>query len=53
MGDLTTWVSDKLHDLLGYSDPSVVNYVLAIGKKHSDKESLYDALVRCDLPEKR
>ena len=50
MGDVNTWISDKLHDILGYSEPGIVSYILAIGKKHNDKKSLFDALIRCDLP---
>lgn len=30
--DLRTWVSDKLMVLLGYSDKSVVSYLIKMGK---------------------
>lgn len=50
MSSINTWVSDQLHDLLGFSDPSVVNYVVAIAKKHSDTKSLLEALERCEIP---
>lgn len=31
-GDLKTWVSDKLMSLLGYSQPTVVQYVITLCK---------------------
>ncbi|KAK4482599.1 hypothetical protein RD792_009763 [Penstemon davidsonii] len=45
MGDLKTWVSDKLMSLLGYSQPNVVQYVIALSKKASSPSEIVNQLV--------
>ncbi|XP_057791876.1 pre-mRNA-splicing factor ATP-dependent RNA helicase DEAH1 isoform X2 [Salvia miltiorrhiza] len=45
MGDLKTWVSDKLMSLLGYSQPTVVQYVITLSKKASSPSEIVNQLV--------
>ncbi|KAI3463896.1 hypothetical protein Pfo_020559 [Paulownia fortunei] len=45
MGDLKTWVSDKLMSLLGYSQSTVVQYVITLSKKASSPSEIVNQLV--------
>ncbi|KAL9170487.1 hypothetical protein ABFS82_04G147700 [Erythranthe guttata] len=45
MGDLKTWVSDKLMALLGYSQATVVQYVITLSKKASSPSDIVNQLV--------
>ncbi|KAH6791403.1 RNA helicase family protein [Perilla frutescens var. frutescens] len=49
MGDLKTWVSDKLISLLGYSQPTVVQYVITLSKKASSPTEIINQLVDLGL----
>ncbi|KAK4486391.1 hypothetical protein RD792_009065 [Penstemon davidsonii] len=51
MGDLNlvTWVSDKLMSLLGYSQPTVVKYVITLSKKASSPSEIVNQLVDLGL----
>ena len=40
MSGLTTWVSDKLHDVLGFSDKHTVEYLIGLAKNSASPESL-------------
>lgn len=40
MSELTTWVSDKLHDVLGFSDKYTVEYLIGLAKNSASPESL-------------
>lgn len=40
MAELTTWVSDKLHDVLGFSDKYTVEYLIGLAKNSTSPESL-------------
>ena len=40
MAELSTWVSDKLHDVLGFSDKYTVEYLIGLAKSSSSPESL-------------
>ena len=40
MSELTTWVSDKLHDVLGFSDKYTVEYLIGLAKNSTSPESL-------------
>ena len=40
MADLTTWVSDKLHDVLGFSDKYTVEYLIGLARNSASPESL-------------
>lgn len=40
MAELTTWVSDKLHDVLGFSDKYTVEYLIGLAKSSTSPESL-------------
>ena len=40
MAELTTWVSDKLHDVLGFSDKHTVDYLIGLAKNSTSPESL-------------
>nr|GEX93641.1 pre-mRNA-splicing factor ATP-dependent RNA helicase DEAH1-like isoform X1 [Tanacetum cinerariifolium] len=44
MGDLKTWVSDKLMSLLGYSQPTLVQYVISLSKKAKSPSDVYNHL---------
>jgi len=47
---LNTWVSDKLVDILGFTDKSIVDYVIAIAKKTTDVPTFVESLKKCDMP---
>lgn len=40
MAELTTWVSDKLHDVLGFSDKYTVEYLIGLARSSTSPESL-------------
>lgn len=40
MAELSTWVSDKLHDVLGFSDKYTVEYLIGLAKSSTSPESL-------------
>ena len=40
MSELTTWVSDKLHDVLGFSDKYTVEYLIGLARNSSSPASL-------------
>ncbi|KAL8529450.1 hypothetical protein ACS0TY_006761 [Phlomoides rotata] len=44
MGDLKTWVSDKLMSLLGYSQPTIVQFVITLSKKASSPTEIVNQL---------
>lgn len=48
---LKSWVSDKLHDILGFAEGALASYVLALGKKASDAGSLAKQLASQGLPD--
>mmetsp|Transcript_10759 Transcript_10759/g.14008 ORF Transcript_10759/g.14008 Transcript_10759/m.14008 type:complete len:1072 (+) Transcript_10759:95-3310(+) len=43
------WVSDQLHSLLGYSERSVAQYLVALAKRASSSSALYNQLLENDL----
>ena len=48
--DLKSWVAAELHTLVGFSQSTVVSYILAVAKKHSSSESLAVVLRQQGLP---
>lgn len=50
MENIDTWVSDKLIDILGYTDKTVVGFIVSIAKKHKEPKSFLEALKTCDVP---
>ncbi|KAL8463911.1 hypothetical protein ACS0TY_033742 [Phlomoides rotata] len=44
MGDLKTWVSDTLMSLLGYSQPTIVQFVITLSKKASSPTEIVNQL---------
>lgn len=40
MAEITTWVSDKLHDVLGFSDKHTVDFLIGLARKSTSPESL-------------
>ncbi|KAI3727553.1 hypothetical protein L6452_16169 [Arctium lappa] len=42
--DLKTWVSDRLMSLLGYSQPTLVQYVISLSKKASSPSDIHSNL---------
>ncbi|XP_073059573.1 pre-mRNA-splicing factor ATP-dependent RNA helicase DEAH1-like isoform X2 [Primulina eburnea] len=49
MDDLRTWVSDILISLLGYSQPTVVQYVITLSKKASSPSEIVNLLADLGL----
>lgn len=47
--DLKTWVSDKLMSLLGYSQRTVVQYMIGISKQAASPADLVGKLVDCGI----
>lgn len=50
---LRHWVSDNLQEIVGFSEKTVVDYVLAIAKKHvgsTNQNTFLEALSRCEIP---
>jgi hypothetical protein len=41
---LNTWVSDKLHDILGFSDKHTVEYLVSLGRSTKTSESFREKL---------
>lgn len=56
MGDreLTRWVSDRLHDVLGFTETSTAQFVLALARKMSKSGkgpvALLESLADVDVP---
>lgn len=56
MGDreLTRWVSDKLHDVLGFSDSATAQFVVALARKTAKSRkgpaALLEGLAVADVP---
>ena len=50
MADLVRWVGDELHALLGYSDGTTVQYLVALAKKAKSPAALLDAMKSVDVP---
>ena len=48
MADVTTWVSDKLHDVLGFSDKYTVEFLIGLAKNSSSVESLVQKVSEID-----
>lgn len=48
MAELTTWVSDKLHDVLGFSDRYTVEYLIGLAKNSTSVESLVQKVSEVD-----
>lgn len=40
MSELTTWVSDRLHDVLGFSDKYTTEYLIGIARNSASPESM-------------
>lgn len=49
--DLRSWVSDKLISILGYSNPSVVQYVISVSRRALSAPELVNSLVQEGFPE--
>jgi len=48
--ELRSWVSDQLHSLIGYSDKTVADFILASAKKAKDAHSLVKNLASFGIP---
>lgn len=44
MSSLDTWVSDKLHDILGISDKYISQYLIGLCKKSSSSDGFVEKL---------
>jgi len=44
-GELLGWVSGRLHEILGYSQPTLVSYMVALARKAPDAKALQRTLV--------
>eukprot|EP00879_Flechtneria_rotunda_P010545 GHRR01011025.1.p1 GENE.GHRR01011025.1~~GHRR01011025.1.p1 ORF type:complete len:1017 (+),score=386.99 GHRR01011025.1:232-3282(+) len=47
--ELRTWVADQLHTLVGYSDKTVADFILASAKKSKDGHALVKSLSAFDI----
>ncbi len=47
---LRDWVKDRLHDLVGFSEAAVAQYVISIAKKHTSAASLGTVLQQQGIP---
>ncbi|KAH7280381.1 hypothetical protein KP509_37G064800 [Ceratopteris richardii] len=47
---LRDWISDRLQDLVGFSEPNVVRYLTGLGKRANSIQELTSDLVKLDLP---
>src|SRR5690242_13337941 len=45
-----TWVSDNLHDIVGYTDGVVVEYVLGVARTATSEKGLLEKLAEFDVP---
>ncbi|PRP76175.1 DEAH (Asp-Glu-Ala-His) box polypeptide 16-like [Planoprotostelium fungivorum] len=50
MSDLSYWVSDRLQDILGASERTLVDFVVALARKSSSKNQLLESLSSNDIP---
>ncbi|CAD7699242.1 unnamed protein product [Ostreobium quekettii] len=48
--EVKAWVSDRLHDLLGYSESSVAGFIVAVAKKAAGPDELAASLRQQGLP---
>ncbi|CAM9520621.1 unnamed protein product, partial [Phaeothamnion confervicola] len=48
---LSRWVSDRLHDVLGFSESNTVDFVVALAKKASSVDGLVKQLCNVEFPE--
>ena len=48
--ELRRWVSSRLHDLLGFSESTVAQFVLSVARKHTSADSLGAVLKQQGLP---
>ena len=44
MGDLNSWVSDKLHELVGISDRSIAEFMVGLCKKSKSPSEFVDKI---------
>ncbi|KAK5580489.1 hypothetical protein RB653_000508 [Dictyostelium firmibasis] len=47
---IKNWVSDKIFDILGYRESTMVDYIIALSKKSKDVNSLISTLKEQDFP---
>src|SRR5690554_5952036 len=50
MGSLSDWVSDNLHDIVGFTERQMVDFVIAIAKKNTKLDEFLESLKACDVP---
>ena len=43
--ELSKWVNDELHSILGYSDSNVAQYMIALAKKSYDADDFLQRVV--------
>ena len=51
MSDLTTWVSDQLHGILGYSQSHLADFVVSLAKQERSAQGLLAKLAEADVPD--
>ena len=49
MSDLSRWVNDELHGLLGYAESSVAQFLVAQASKAKSASQLHAAMVSMDI----
>lgn len=50
MGDLNRWVRDELHTLVGFSDRSVADFIVAMAQKKPKESAVLAELENVDVP---
>lgn len=48
--EISRWVGEQLHDLLGYSESNTAQFIVALAKKASSSESLVEQLADYEVP---
>ena len=48
---LTAWVGEQLHGILGFRDKNLANYLVNLACESSSVESLYQQLIKSDVPQ--
>ncbi|KAG5180936.1 P-loop containing nucleoside triphosphate hydrolase protein [Tribonema minus] len=48
--EVNRWVSDKLHDILGYSDNTTAQFITALAKRATSADALVEQLADNDVP---
>lgn len=48
---LVSWIGDRLHSILGFSETSVAQYIAALAAKATNHATLHSQIMSCDIPD--